>query len=525
MLKKKISVILAVLLIFSMILTACGADEPVVDTGAEDRIAELEAELEAAEAELVTAKDDDGVAESELEALQAELAAAEAKLEEAQAEEVLSDEIKIIPFITQETDAASIAVYQNIIKEYQAANPGIQIDLVVSSDPDTMGERMIAAAAVGADMGIVSINAAQFQEFYDADLLLPLDRVVDTIGEEKFIPGSLVYADDGSVYMMGYNGGAYGVLWVNTEMLEAAGLDIPTNYEEVLAAAEAMTIDKDGDGEIDQFGIALPGSAHAATGYVLTDILYENCAGFYDKQGNVIFDHPNTLTALEHYAALLEYAPEAASAWAWGDIINAVLAEQAAMGWYYGRLGVNAFNADPEIRDKLQPIHFFAGENYSSFQGYDYFEVYSGVQYPEETLDFLEYLMVGQPMVDFLLTVPGHLAAATYGLEDAILASENEYVQRYPDDVIFLFGEMGFGASPSVQMGAMNPDSCDMDFSLNTMPWSSVVFGADNVPGTVIHKIFMDEMTPEEAWQWGVDELKAIADEWKADNPDWTPAE
>jgi len=431
----------------------------------------------------------------------------------------------VIPFITQETDAASIAVYQTIIKQYQTDNPGIVIDLVVTSDPDTMGERMIAAAAVGADMGIVSINAAQFQEFYDAGLLLALDPVIESIGEENFIPGSLVYGSDESVYMMGYNGGAYGVLWVNTEMLDAAGLALPSSYEEILAAAEAMTVDTDGDGEIDQYGIALPAQAHAMTGYVLMDMMYENCAGFFNGQGEVIFDHPNTLEAIQRYSDLLQFAPEAASAWAWGDVINAVIGEQAAMGWYYGRLGVNAFNADPAIRDKLTPIHFYAGPNYSSFQGWDYFEVYSGVKHPAETLDFLTYLMQGQPMVDFLLTVPGHLAAATYGLDDAILASENEYVQRYPDDVLFLFGEMGYGANASVQMGAMDPSSCEMDFSLNTMPWSSAVFGADNIPGAVIHQVFMGEMTPEEAWKWGAEQLKAVSDEWKADNPDWVPPE
>jgi cell division ATPase FtsA len=31
------------------------------------------------------------------------------------------------------------------------------------------------------------------------------------------------------------------------------------------------------------------------------------------------------------------------------------------------------------------------------------------------------------------------------------------------------------------------------------------------------------EMTPEEAWEWGAEQLAAVAEEWKADNPDWTP--
>ena len=44
------------------------------------------------------------------------------------------------------------------------------------------------------------------------------------------------------------------MLAYNPELLEAEGLEVPTNYEEFLAAARATTKDLNGDGITDQFG-------------------------------------------------------------------------------------------------------------------------------------------------------------------------------------------------------------------------------------------------------------------------------
>lgn len=432
-------------------------------------------------------------------------------------------DVKVVLFNTQETDSDSVAVYQNIVSEFHELNPDVFVDLVVTNNPDTMGQRMVAADAVGADMGIVAINTVEFAEFVDAGLLYPLDEAVDAIGRDKFNPGALVYGPDGKVYAMAYNGGAYTSLWTRTDLLEEAGLEEPQNFEEILAMVEALTQDTDGDGEIDIYGTGLPASGTPMTGYVLMGMLYENCADFFDRQGNVVFDHPNALEAIKKYAALLEYAPEAASAWTWGDVINALIAGQTATGWYAGRLGWNVYRADPELRANIKPIHFSAGDIPSGFSAYDYLEVYSGVQEPEATMKFLEYLMTGDRMTRFLLTVPGHLAPVTKGVTEELLQDESEYVQLYGDEIAQIFDEMAIGANGTIMMGHMDPETCEQNFNLNPVPWGSQVFGPENIPGEVIHKIFVGEMTPEEAQQWGADRMREIAEEWKAENPDWTP--
>jgi multiple sugar transport system substrate-binding protein len=435
--------------------------------------------------------------------------------------------LKVVPWLSTETDDASVKIFQGLVQKYHADHPDTYIDLVVSplGGGNFLRERILSSHAVGADMGIFMVNVEDYTEFQQAGLLYPLDELVEEIGEENFLPGTLVRGDDGKIYMVGYNGASFTTVWVRTDLLEEAGLEPPTNFEEFLAAAEALTKDTNGDGEIDVYGLAVPASSDRATGFVLANFMYENCADIYDRQGDLVFDHPNTLKAIENFYALMPYIPPEASQWSWGDIINAMVNGRAAMGWYPGRLGFNLYNIDPELRAKLQPIHFSVGDDRTGFEIWDYFSVYGGVRYPDEALDFLKFFFEEQNLSQFLLTVPGHLASPIKGVNELILASDKPYVQEYNDQIAFLLDQMGTGADRSMQMGFINPETCEKNFNLNPMPWASLVAGNDpNINSLIVAKMFSGEMTPQQAFEWGIEQYQTISDEWKAENPDWEPA-
>jgi ABC-type glycerol-3-phosphate transport system substrate-binding protein len=49
---------------------------------------------------------------------------------------------KIIPFFTTESDPDQLAILQALIVEYQALNPGIEVDIVIAS-PASRGTRLL----------------------------------------------------------------------------------------------------------------------------------------------------------------------------------------------------------------------------------------------------------------------------------------------------------------------------------------------------------------------------------------------
>ena len=426
--------------------------------------------------------------------------------------------VKVIPFLTEESDANSIKVYQDIMAEFADVDPNVAIDLVNTNAPDLILQRVQQAVAVGADLGIFTCNDPNFVATAPQGLLLPLDQVYENVGPDRWYDGAAVGVD-GHKHALAYGGGFYNVLWARTDMMDDLGLDDPTTYEETLALLEALTQDTNGDGEIDIYGAGLPTSNIWCTGCCFHGVLWGNCGDYFDEDGESIFDHPNVLQAVQRYAEMAQYAPPAAATWDWGDIVNAFIAKRTATCWYYGRAGWNTYSADPELRALMKPMAFIAGSGDFGHGGFDKLAIYEGVQWPEEALKFVEFLLTGDRVVRFLMTVPGHISPPYSGLDDEVKAYDHPYVEEYGDQINFLFGRAGKGIGASLAMGFVNPDTCEPDYTIEPVPWASALWGGnDSLPAVMIQRISVEGDTPEEAHAWGVEELQRRVDEWKAEN-------
>nr|NIR25761.1 extracellular solute-binding protein [Gammaproteobacteria bacterium] len=98
---------------------------------------------------------------------------------------------------------------------------------------------------------------------------------------------------------------APGGFYVNLDLLEEAGVDVPTedwDMNDLLEAAIALTKDKDGDGEIDQWGVFLPTTWSAGFYWIV-----KNFGGdFWDEAiTESKFNQPETIEAFQYVTDLL----------------------------------------------------------------------------------------------------------------------------------------------------------------------------------------------------------------------------
>jgi ABC-type glycerol-3-phosphate transport system substrate-binding protein len=218
------------------------------------------------------------------------------RIVEVEAEPMPVDESapRTLTLFTTEADPPQLEILSEIIDEYHETNPNVFID-VVTGTPATRGERIATLLAAGADAGIFEMEASFANDWAEAGFLLPLDDVYDGIGgEAEYVPGS-VFQQDGTVYGLPYATSVYGV-WIRTDLFEAAGLEPPTNYEEVLAAAEILT--NPGEGI---YGISIPGSTNASVNFFST-YLWNNCLDYYSPTGEFRFVNGLPCQNMRHLA-------------------------------------------------------------------------------------------------------------------------------------------------------------------------------------------------------------------------------
>jgi multiple sugar transport system substrate-binding protein len=127
-----------------------------------------------------------------------------------------------------------------VIQKFQAKYPNVTVtfEVIAGEYPAVMATRLGSGDAPD----LFYINQAYAQDWIDQGLLAPLDQMATDAGFDltPFYPGYLApFQRDGQTYAFPKDSSILG-MQVNNEMFGAAGIDIPTTTDELVAAAEAL---------------------------------------------------------------------------------------------------------------------------------------------------------------------------------------------------------------------------------------------------------------------------------------------
>jgi ABC-type glycerol-3-phosphate transport system substrate-binding protein len=148
------------------------------------------------------------------------------------------------------THPPMIEVYENLIAEYEDANPGVTIDYETIPNNE-FGTKMLTSLSSGSGPDIINMDDSALRgDYIPKGLLAPVDpealgaaSVDDLIA--RYVPGTLAGAqgDDGALYGLPseFNGTA---LAINVQHFEDAGLDPDTTplatWDDVYEASKAL---------------------------------------------------------------------------------------------------------------------------------------------------------------------------------------------------------------------------------------------------------------------------------------------
>ena len=153
-----------------------------------------------------------------------------------------ADPVKI-QFMHQQIEQDRQEIVQGIIDAFQEEYPDIEVEQMPVNEDDydskiaTLGGSGVLPAVVEYSQDQAKTSVANMFTSLDA-----VQAVIDTVGEDAFYEGALkvTTTEDGSGYVGVPVCSWVQGIWVNTGMLAEKEMEVPADWEGVLAVAEAF---------------------------------------------------------------------------------------------------------------------------------------------------------------------------------------------------------------------------------------------------------------------------------------------
>ncbi len=329
---------------------------------------------------------------------------------------------------------AQVAAYQTQIAAFEAANPGIRVEFETTSD-EGYAPQLAAAFSSGEVPDIVThLPSFAVQSYYDAGLVEPFDDVIAAIGEDDYYPGAnnVFRAADDRYVGTGIGNTAANMLWIRTDLMEAAGItEIPRTWDELLAACEAMQT-----GGI--YFAPLPYGQNSMTSLIFIGFIHGAGGQVFTPEGEVAIDSPETRAALDFYAKMRECSPPGATSYSWGESLTAFVSGATATGIYAGRVLANVAEQNPAIAEHIAAAEYpTISEDVPHWTFNDFPSIFipAQSQNKEEAKAFAAFLLEPPGYIEQLHAAPGHVLPVLQSISTNPDYLDNAIIQNYPDEV------------------------------------------------------------------------------------------
>jgi multiple sugar transport system substrate-binding protein len=193
--------------------------------------------------------------------------------------------------------AVEAPILEQLLEDFQAAYPKITVKFepVAGEYPAAMAAKFSA----GEPPDLFYVDSSLAPTWIEDDLLEPLDDYIARSGFDagQFYEGYLnaFKGPDGKIYGLPKDGNTLAMAY-NTAMLEEAGVEPPTNHEELVAAADALK----------ESGVDAPLCLSSTMDRALAFVYQNGGALFNEDKTAAAIDSPESVAGIEWYLNLFK---------------------------------------------------------------------------------------------------------------------------------------------------------------------------------------------------------------------------
>jgi multiple sugar transport system substrate-binding protein len=198
-------------------------------------------------------------------------------------------------------DPAYLPFWHASTEAFMEANSGVTIE-PFNFPIDQLWDRLNIEIAAGTPPDLLEVTGFNVFQYMDQGALAPLNQCFEGTNIVESVLGEDEYAvdDEGNIYALNLSARTL-QLYVNRRLFDEAGVEVPTNFDEFMAAAVALT-----DPSKEQYGLVLTNLAHSRLheGVLLFTAGYGG--HFTDENGQPAFTSEAVINGVQFFKDLFD---------------------------------------------------------------------------------------------------------------------------------------------------------------------------------------------------------------------------
>jgi multiple sugar transport system substrate-binding protein len=313
-----------------------------------------------------------------------------------------------LTFFHMNTVPSSQKIFTETIAAFEKTHPEIRIQETIVAWGDAHSQFMISLVAKQAP-DIVMLGGTWATEFIRLNAFVPIEEFIPADMKADFLDNAFdALRDGGHLFGLPWEGATWGIFY-RTDLFKESKLDPakpPANWQELLAAAKALTRDTDGDGRTDQWGLGFPAKGWEPADFWLPFMWQAGCpvVELRDGKWQGVMSNEAGQTATTFYVDLVRthrVTPESITAMDWEAVKNGFVAGRFAT-MFNGMWVVKVLRESaPQLDGKWATAPYPAGPTgIRAALGYpNTLHITQQSQHKKEAWQFMEHLYSTHPSV------------------------------------------------------------------------------------------------------------------------------